>query len=386
MYNICFFTSTRAEYGLLKPLMTKTKRDALLRLQLLVSGTHLSPEFGYTRKFIEQDGFEIDEAVECLMSSDSSDGLCKSIGLGVIGYSSAMLRLKPALVFILGDRYEALAAATAAIMHRVPIAHIHGGETTEGAVDELIRHSITKMSSLHFTSTEIYRKRVVQLGEHPERVFNVGALGIEIIKESKLLSIDETERKLGVPLKNRSALVTFHPATLSESSAEIQFAEIIKALRSFPDMNLIFTYSNSDAGGRVVNEMIKAFVKEDTKKRVVFASMGQKLYLSTLSFCDLIIGNSSSGLIEAPSLHIPTVNIGDRQKGRVRADSVIDAESNCVSIIEAISTAITAEFKAKTKSANNPYQKENTSEYILTIVRERITAIQTKKIFFDLLL
>lgn len=367
--KICVFTGTRAEYGLLKPLIEEIKQSEDFKLQLIVSGMHLSPEFGLTYKEIEKDGFNIDEKVEMLLSSDTPTGITKSIGLGLIGYADALKRLNPDLAVILGDRFEALAFAIACYIARIPIAHLYGGETTEGALDEGFRHAITKLSYLHFTSTEEYRKVVIQLGEHPDRVFNVGALGIDNIKKMKLLSKEEVEKVLGMNFKKYNFLVTYHPVTLETNTAEFQIRQLIQALDEIEDSLIIFTKSNADTDGRIINKIIDEYVSNNRDKAVVFTSMGQLLYLSTMQYVDAVVGNSSSGIIEAPSFKIATVNIGDRQKGRIKAESVIDCGYNKDEIKMAISKAISKDFKEKIKNIFNPYGDGKTSQRILQIVR-----------------
>ncbi len=383
MKKICIFTGTRAEYGLLKPLMEEIKKDKDLKLQIVASGMHLSPEFGLTYKEIEKDGFHIDEKVEILLSSDSPVGISKSIGLGVISYAETLERLKPDITIILGDRFEALSFAISSFTLKIPIAHIHGGEITEGALDEGYRHAITKLSYLHFTSTEEYRKRVIQLGEHPNRVFNVGALGIDNIKKMKLLSKEEVEKKLGKKLKKRNLLITFHPATLEDISAEDQFKELLKVLDTLKDTLLIFTKSNSDAEGRKINYLIEKYVEKNKNKAVVFTNMGQLLYLSTMRYVDAVVGNSSSGIIEAPSFKIGTINIGDRQKGRIKAESVIDCEPTYKSIKKAFNTLYSESFQQKIKKVKNPYGDGNSAEKILSVLKT-FDIKDIKKEFFDI--
>ncbi|MCM8824206.1 MAG: UDP-N-acetylglucosamine 2-epimerase [Candidatus Omnitrophica bacterium] len=380
---ICVFTGTRAEYGLLKPLMEKIKKDIEFELKIIASGTHLSPEFGLTYKEIERDGFKIDEKVEMLLSSDTPIGITKSIGLGLIGYASLLQRLQPDLAIILGDRFEALAFAIACYVARVPIAHLYGGETTEGVIDEGIRHAITKLSYFHFTSTEEYRKIVIQLGESPDRVFNVGALGQDNIRKMELLSKEELEDKLGVKFKKYNFLITYHPVTLEKESAENHIKNLIDALDEFEDVLLIFTKSNADTEGRVINKMIDEYVNKNPLKAVAFTSMGQLLYLSTMKYVDVVVGNSSSGIIEAPSFKVATVNIGDRQKGRIKAESIIDCGYQKESIRNAIKLALSDEFKLKIKNVVNPYGDGNTAERIVSILRaQRIDNI--KKEFYKI--
>jgi GDP/UDP-N,N'-diacetylbacillosamine 2-epimerase (hydrolysing) len=287
---------------------------------------HLSPEFGLTYKEIEKE-FKINKKIEMLLSSDTSVGISKSMGLAQISFAESYDELKPDIVIVLGDRYEIFSATSAAMIARIPIAHIHGGEKTEGAFDESISHSITKMSHLHFTATEEYKNRVIQLGEHPSRVFNVGGMGIENIKRLKLLSKDEFEKSIEFKLNIKNILVTFHPVTLENSTAKEQFQELLDAIDELEDTNIIFTKANSDTDGRVINQMIDEYVTKNSHKSIVFTSLGQLRYLSALQYVDAVVGNSSSGLAEAPSFKIGTINIGDRQKGRIKASSVIDCEA-----------------------------------------------------------
>ena len=383
MRKICVFTGTRAEYGLLKPLMEEIKKDEDLELQIIASGMHLSPEFGLTYKEIEKDGFTINEKIEMLLSSDTPVGISKSIGLGVIGYTDALERLKPDITVVLGDRFEALAFAIASFTLKIPIAHLYGGETTVGALDEGYRHAITKLSYLHFTSTEEYRKRVIQLGEEPERVFNVGALGIDNIKKLKLLSKEEVEKRLGKKLKKRNLLITFHPVTLEKGSSENQFKELLRALDELEDTLLIFTKANADAEGRKINYLIDEYASKNEEKTVVFTNMGQLLYLSTMQFVDAVVGNSSSGIIEAPSFKIGTINIGDRQKGRIRAESIIDCEPYYTSIKEAINNLFSKAFQHKLKNIKNPYENKDTAKRIKEILKS-FKLDNLEKNFFDI--
>lgn len=379
--KVCVFTGSRAEYGLLKPLLKKIKEDSELELLLVVSGMHLSPEFGLTYKEILQDGFEIDEKVEMLLSSDTPTGLAKSIGLGIIGYADTIDRLKPDIAVVLGDRFEALAFAIACYVSKVPLAHLYGGELTEGALDEGFRHAITKLSHLHFTSTDEYRNNVIQLGESPDRVFNVGALGVDNIHSMTFMSKEEVEEAIGKKFRKYNFLITFHPETLENLSPGEQIRNLLEALDSFKDTLLIFTKSNADSGGREINKIIEEFVQKNPDKSVVFTSMGQRLYLSTMKYVDAVVGNSSSGIIEAPSLKVATVNIGDRQKGRVKAKSVIDCDYSVESIREALKLAVSQTFKNRLKDVVNPYGDGKAAEKIIYYLK--ITNFNTlKKKFF----
>lgn len=383
--KICIITGTRAEYGLFYPLLKKIKVDGQLELQICVSGMHLSPEFGLTYKVIENDGFEVNEKVEMLLSSDTEVGVTKSIGLGIIGFADTLNRLKPDLLILLGDRFETLAAAITALIARIPIAHLYGGELTEGVIDEAIRHSITKMSILHLVSTEEYKRRVIQLGEEPDRVFNVGALGIDNIKNLKLLKKDELERELNIKFGKRNVLVTFHPVTLEKNTAENQFGELLGALDQFKDLKIIFTKPNSDPNGRVLIKYIDEYVSSNPDRAVSFVSMGQLNYLSAIQHVDVVLGNSSSGIIEVPSLGKPTVNIGDRQKGRIKAESVIDCKPQKASIVKSLEKAFTPEFSEFCKTVKNPYGDGNSAEVILDILKTRIGKLTSlKKTFYNL--
>ncbi|NBJ97520.1 UDP-N-acetylglucosamine 2-epimerase (hydrolyzing) [bacterium 1xD8-48] len=385
MKKVCVITGTRAEYGLLKPLITKITNNIEMQLQLVVTGMHLSPEFGLTYKEIEQDGFEITEYNEMLLSSDTPNGITKSIGLGIIGFADIFTRIVPDIVVILGDRYEALAAAVTAMVHRIPIAHIHGGELTLGAVDDAIRHSLTKMSTLHFTSTEEYRKRVIQLGEEPNRVFYVGALGIENIKTQKLLSKKELAEYIGFSPDVSYIVVTFHPVTLEGNSAEEQFGKLLEALDSYKEYYIIFTMANADADGRIVNQKIEEYVSTNKSRAAAYISLGMVRYLSALKYCEMVIGNSSSGILEAPSFQIPTVNIGDRQLGRVKACSVIDCGNEVGEIVEAINKAKGLKRDKALMDIKNPYEKEGTSSEIIREIQEYFSHSKSiKKKFFDI--
>jgi GDP/UDP-N,N'-diacetylbacillosamine 2-epimerase (hydrolysing) len=381
--KICVITGTRAEYGLLFPLMKAIKEDNDFDLQIIVTGMHLSPEFGLTYKVIENEGFTIDEKVEMLLSSDSEVGITKSTGLGMIGFADAFARLKPDLVILLGDRFEAFAAATAAFLAKIPIAHLHGGETTEGATDEALRHAITKMSYWHFTSTETYRKRVIQLGENPERVFNVGAIGLDNIKKIELADKKWLIDDLKFDIESLFLLITYHPVTLENNSAEEQFTELLTALDEFKNLKFIFTKPNADANGRVIIRLIDEYVNKNKEKAIAFTSLGQKRYLSLMQFTAAVVGNSSSGIIEAPSFNIPTVNIGDRQKGRVAAESVIQTQNNSNSIKNGINKAISIDFQAFCKTIQNVYGDGNTTERIIEILKQN-SKVDLKKSFYDL--
>lgn len=386
MKRIGIMTGTRAEYGLLKPLMQEINKDNDMELYLIVSGMHLSPEFGMTYQEIEEDGFQINAKVEMLLSSDSPAGISKSIGLGVIGFADEFQRADLDMLILLGDRYEALSAAICAMVMRIPIAHLHGGELTEGAIDEGIRHSITKMSYLHFTSTEQYRNRVIQLGENPERVFYVGALGVENIKKINLMTKEELERSIHFEIDENTVVVTYHPVTLENNTVEEQFLNLLKVLDRNPKIRMIFTKANADTNGRIVNELIDKYAAQNSERACAFVSLGQKRYLSALKYCRIVIGNSSSGIIEAPSFGKPIINIGDRQKGRICADSVINCGYTQQEIQQAMETALTEEFENKARNCRNPYEKENTAANIISVIKDYLLndKIKLKKGFYDI--
>ena len=363
--KICVVTGTRAEYGMLYWLLREIGSDSEIELQIIATGMHLSPEFGLTYKVIEKDGFKIDYKVEMLLSSDTPVGIAKSMGLGVIGFADAYSQLKPDLIVLLGDRFEILAAAQAALVAKIPIAHLVGGDTTEGAFDEAIRHSITKMSHLHFVTNELSAKRVRQMGENPEHVFTVGSPGLDWIEKVKLLNKTDLEKALNFELREKNLLITFHPVTLEHASSSLQFQELLNALHSLnDDVGFIITMPNADTEGRYLIKMIERFVATYPQAKA-FTSLGQVLYLSTMAHVDAVVGNSSSGLYEAPSFKIPTVNIGDRQKGRLRATSVIDCEPHANLISNAIQEAFTKDCSAIT----NPYGDGHSSERIISIIK-----------------
>jgi GDP/UDP-N,N'-diacetylbacillosamine 2-epimerase (hydrolysing) len=363
--------------------MKELQESKEIELQVIATGMHLSPEFGLTYNEIEQAGFRIDAKVEMLLSADTASAVTKSMGLGLIGYADALTRLAPDIVIVLGDRFEILAAATASMIAGIPIAHLHGGEITEGAYDDYIRHSITKMSQLHFVAAEAYRRRVVQLGEHPDRVFIVGGLGIDAIKRTKLLDLEALETSLEFQFGLRSLLITFHPVTLEGDSSIQQMRELLAVLDEMSDTNLIFTMPNADNGSRELSGMIEDFVATHTNARV-YTSLGQLRYLSCMQFVDGVVGNSSSGLAEAPSLGVGTVNIGDRQKGRLSASSVIHCNPNVDSIREAINILYEPSFREKLKETVNPYGQGGACLKISEILKKYPLESIKKKTFFDI--
>lgn len=382
MRRIAVFTGARAEYGLLYWLMKDLQADPDLELQLLVSGMHLSPEFGNTYEKILDDGFVINEKVEMLLSSDTPQGIAKSLGIGVIGFTDALTRLAPDLIVILGDRFEALAVAQTAMLLRIPIAHIHGGEITEGAYDDSIRHAITKLSYLHFTSTEDYRKRVIQLGEHPERVVNVGAIGLDALTKSPVMSLEELSGSLDIELSRPYFLVTYHPVTLADEDPEESFQVLLDSLDKYKDHQVIITYPNADDGGRKIIPMLESYAAKDPQRVLAIPSLGQKRYLSAVKHAAAVVGNSSSGIIEVPAFGVPTVNIGDRQKGRLAAKSVINCRSSQDSITSAISAAISGSYRESGETITNPYGQGSASEQIVNALKN--AKLDVLKSFYDL--
>ncbi len=382
MKKICVITGSRAEYGLMSRMMRLIYEDGDLQLQIIATNMHLSPEFGLTYKEIEADGFTIDKKVYMLLSSDATNATAKSVGLGTIGFADAYEDLKPDMVVVLGDRYEILAAVSAALLYKIPVVHLHGGEITEGAYDDAIRHAVTKMSHLHFTSTEEYRRRVIQMGENPSTVHYVGALGCDNIRHIPLMSKDELEQSLRFTLDRNTILVTFHPVTMENNSAEKQFGELLAALDNFKQVRVIFTMPNSDTNGHIIVEMIKRYVDNNVERAVWFTSLGMKRYLSTLQYIGGVVGNSSSGIIEVPSFHIPTINIGDRQKGRVAATSVLNCNPDRRAIEEKLTTILQPGYKGSLKDIQNSYDKSNTAEEIVRIIKEQ--KIEPVKKFYNL--
>lgn len=383
MRRILVVTGTRAEFGLLKPLIEKIDEHEHLQLQLLATAMHLSPEFGNTIQEIEQAGYKADKKVECLLSSDTAVGVTKSMGLAMIGFADAVEELAPDVVVILGDRSEMLAAASASLIANVPVAHIHGGETTEGAYDEGIRHAITKMSYWHFASTETYRKRIIQMGENPARVHKVGAIGLDSINNLDLLSRKEFEKSIGFELGARTLLITFHPVTLEKDSSAEQFQAILDTVDTLCDTKLVFTHANSDKNGRIINQMIEKFVNNHQETSVAFQSLGQLRYLSALQYVDAVVGNSSSGIVEVPYFNIPTINIGERQKGRVRAESVIEAEPNVESLKTALDLAFNSSFQQRVRNQEQIYGTgESVDKIIHILANEPFDSI--KKQFYDI--
>ena len=382
--KICIVTGTRAEYGLFFRLLQEIKNDPDLQLQIVATGMHLSPEFGLTYKAIEKDGFKISKKVEMLLSSDTPVGITKSVGLGIIGFADAFEQLHPDIMVLLGDRFESFSVAIAAMLARIPIAHLHGGETSVGAFDEAFRHSITKMSQLHFVATEEYRRRVIQLGEDPEIVFNVGSLGIDNIENTTLMSKEEFETSINFKLGCKNLMITFHPVTLEPGASETQFQNLLEALDVLKDAKLIFTKPNADTEGRILIKMIDDYVRDNNHKAVAFVSLGKLRFLSAMQYIDGVVGNSSSGLIEAPTFKIGTINIGDRQKGRIKANSVIDCQPTKSSILKAFRKLYSEEFIRKLKDIQNPYGEGGAAKKIKKVLKEKNIADILKKQFYDI--
>lgn len=380
MKKICVFTGTRADFGLLKPLLSEIKQNEEFELQIVATTMHMSPHFGETYKEIIETGFTINKKVECLLSGDTANAVTKSMGLAMIGFADALSELQPDFAIILGDRSEMLMAASACSVANIPVGHLHGGEVTEGAYDDAFRHAISKMSALHFTSTEEYRKRVIQLGENPKTVFNVGAIGIDSIKSLNLMDRIEFEKSIDFKLNKKNILITYHPVTLEENTAEKQMDEIFAALLKLKDTSFIFTYANSDKSGAIINRMIEDFVKNNKTISCAFPSLGQLRYLSALQHVDMVLGNSSSGILEVPSFKIPTINIGDRQKGREMSASVFNCEVKRDSILNAID-------KAQNTVLSNTvsiYGEGRAAKKIIDVLKKKINSVDLKKGFFDL--
>lgn len=381
--KICVVTGSRAEYGLLYWLLKEIQGDTELELQMVVTGMHLSPEFGLTWRQIADDGFVINRKVEMLLSSDTPVGISKSMGLGLIGFADALNDLQPDILVVLGDRFEIFAAAQAAMNLRIPIAHIHGGELSEGAVDDVIRHALTKMSHLHFTATETYRRRVIQLGEHPERVFNVGAPGLDNVYRLPLLGRQAFEEAIGFKLGVRNVLVTFHPVTLENATAAEQFGQLLQALDSFDDVHIIFTYSNADADGRVIATLIEDYRARHPQRVAAFVSLGSLRYLSAMRYVDAVVGNSSSGILEAPAFKIPTINIGDRQRGRLWASSVMHCPPEAAAIRETLSNVWSGKLRDFLTQVKNPYGDGGASGKIKAKLKSFNLGECLKKRFYD---
>ena len=384
MRKICIVTGSRAEWGLLSGLARKITDDPELELQIIATNMHLSPEFGLTYREIERQGFRINRKVEMLLSSDSANATGKSVGLATIGFADAYEELAPDMLLVLGDRYEILAAVTAALFYKIPVAHLHGGEVTEGAYDDAIRHAITKMSHLHFTSTEEYRRRVIQLGEQPERVFHVGAIGIDNIRHIALLDKKVLEEQLDFPFDRKTVLVTYHPETLDAIPVEEQFRNLLEALDGRQDIRILFTLPNSDTGGRIIVRMIEEFVARNKQRARAYTSLGQLRYLSALRFVAAVVGNSSSGILEVPSFGKPTLDIGNRQKGRLAANSVVHCGVSGAEISEGLNRVLSDAFAKQTACVQNPYEKEDSALEILKILKNYPLDGIVQKTFYDI--
>lgn len=381
---IGILTATRAEYSLLKPVISLLKDSEKFEVKVIVTGAHLSPKFGETYREIEQDGFKIDKKIDILADDDSSAAISRSMGLALIKFGEYFAEAALDYLLVLGDRYETLAVCAAAMNARIPILHLYGGETTEGAIDEAIRHSITKMSYLHFTSTEEYRRRVIQLGESPDRVFNVGALGIENALTMPKCSKKELAASVGLSLEVPFGVVTFHPVTL-ENDVVAQCRELLGAIAHFGEYQFIITGANADCGGAEINRLLAEFANRHENVYFTY-SLGGKRYLSALQYADFVLGNSSSGLVEAPSFGIPTVNVGDRQKGRLKADSVIDCGTQTDEIVKAVQKAMLPQFRKSIQGVKNPYGDGGTSVKIRKVLEEKLSAetIDLKKVFYNI--
>ena len=380
--KICVVTGSRAEYGILRGLMKAINNDPDLTLQVIATNQHLSKLQGETYKEIEHDGFTIDYKVYMAddVAPDNANSTAKSISRGVSGFADTFDALKPDMLLILGDRYEMLAVASTALIYKIPIAHLHGGEITEGAFDDAIRHAITKMSHLHFTSTEAYRKRVIQLGEQPNRVFNVGALGVENVMKNDFMTKEEIEQSLNFQMTDRCFLCTYHPVTLSNMSSETQIFNLLTALDNYKDYHIIFTYSNSDTNSQIIIKRIQEYVDQNTGRCMFIPSLGQRRYFSVLKYVKAVLGNSSSGIIEVPSFGIPTLDIGDRQKGRIAADSVI----HCDYSMEDIMGGLEKVTAYKASKINNPYYKEGTCDTIMQVIKTYPLENIVQKHFYDI--
>lgn len=385
MRKICVFTGTRAEYGIMSRLFQMISDDPDLQLQIIATNMHLSPEFGLTYREIEADGFHIDKKVEMLLSSDTANGTVKSMGLATIGFADALEDLKPDLAVILGDRYEMLCAAQTCLIYGIPIAHIAGGGITAGAYDDVIRHCITKMSHLHFTSTNENRNRVIQLGEQPEHVFWSGSLGVDNIRDEEIIPLNELEDSINFKLGSKYLLVTFHPTTMESESADEQCEALLKALHEISsEYKLLFTLPNSDTNGRIISAKVREYVSNNSEKSFAIASLGKKRYYSAMKYATAVVGNSSSGLVEAPIFNIPTLNIGNRQEGRTRCESVIDVPARLDSIREGLKKVVSLEFKEVASRVKSPYEKAGSVEMVFNIIKRFPLEGITKKKFYDI--
>lgn len=385
MLKIAVLTATRAEYGLLSSIIKQMRRDEEFDVRVVVTGAHLSSEFGNTYREIEKDGVAIDKRIPILDNGDGAVAMSKTMANALQGFAEYFEERRPDALMVLGDRYEVLVVCIAAMNAQIPIIHLHGGETTQGAIDEAVRHSISKMSYLHFTSTEEYRRRVIQLGEQPDRVFMVGAIGVENALKVPLMDKEELQESLGFGLDRPLIVATYHPVTLENQNIDEQVEAFLQAVTLKSEYIYIITKANADAGGKRVNELLERYALDHENVHVV-DSLGMKRYLSALNYCDMVIGNSSSGIIEAPSFHIPTVNIGDRQKGRTQAATVINCEADTNSILRAMEQAESDEFRNMCKQAKNPYEQQDVANTIVEIIKQKMLRqkIDLKKVFYDI--
>lgn len=386
MRKVCVVTGTRAEYGLLSRLLRMINNSPVTKLQVIATNMHLSPKYGNTYQEIEKDGFTIDYKIPIIDENDKDDAVTtvKSMAKALAGFADAYNELKPDIVIVLGDRYEILAAAEAAMIERIPIAHIHGGEVTEGAFDDAIRHSITKMSQLHFASTEEYRHRIIQLGEQPERVFYTGAIGVENVKKLSLLSKEEIEKDIEFKIDDNTILVTYHPVTLGKRTAKDDIEDFISALEERKNVRIIFTMPNSDTGSQFIVDAINRFVEKNSERSKAYKSLGVIRYLSVMRQVTAVVGNSSSGIVEVPSFGIPTLNIGDRQKGRIAAESVYNCAPDKDSILNGLDIVLSNRFKELAYVVRNPYEKANTAEEIFKVISTYPLEQLNQKHFYDI--
>lgn len=382
--RICAVSGSRADYGLLRWTLKEIHDDSKLELYLVVTGSHLLAEYGSSVNEIEADSIPISGRIDVIDPTDSAQGVARAIGAGVVKFSETFSQLEPDLLLLLGDRYEIFSAAVAATALHIPIAHCHGGERTEGAMDEALRHSITKMAHIHFTATNQYKDRVIQLGEHPEHVFNVGSFGVEAVQRFPRLTQPELETKLNLNLSHKTLFVAYHPETHSPEDDQQTLANLFRCLNELNQVKVIFSLSNADEGGRGINELINEYVNTNSDKASVFANLGQEVLFSLLENVDGIVGNSSSGIIEAPSLKVGTLNIGNRQKGRIRADSIIDCRASCNEISRGLAILLSKEFKERVKQASNPYEGQGPSKKVRSILRSFPLDGILRKAFYDI--
>jgi GDP/UDP-N,N'-diacetylbacillosamine 2-epimerase (hydrolysing) len=383
MKKICFVTGSRADYGLLSHLMKSVEKDKNLKLQVIVTGSHLSKKFGNTKKEIENDKIKIDKKIDILSKNDSPIDILKNTSIAIKKISLAINQLKPELVILLGDRYEIFSAAISAYFMRIPIAHFHGGEVTEGAIDESIRHSISKMASLHLVSSLLHKKRLIQLGENKMNIHNVGALGIDVIKNTKLISKELLGRKLKIKFQKKIIVITFHPVTLENNTSEEQINEIFKSFKNIKNTTYIFTLPNADMYGNIIIKLIETFCKK-YKNAFYYKSLGKTNFYSLINISNLFMGNSSSGIIEVPYFKKPIINIGDRQKGRLQSKTIINCKPESKAIIKAIKLSQSAEYISLLNKSSNPYEKKSTTLMSLKFIKEKINKLSVKKKFYDI--